>query len=303
MTRWVPLLAALLVSGCNAPASDPATEEKPAACGLKDDDLGRFVMVPAGQFRKGAHAVYPEESPEMVLHVEAFEILAHEVTNAGFARFVDATGYVTLAERSSAEGGEGAGSAVFRMPGERANPAEVWQLVAGATWRAPEGTGSGIAERGREPVVHVALEDAETYAVWAGGRLPTEEEWEYAASIGLPDPAVAVSGAYGPDGAPRANTWQGIFPLANAGEDGFTGRSPAGCFPPSEIGLYDMMGNVWEWTSTPYSAGNQTIKGGSYLCADNFCRRYRPAARQPQEAAFSASHVGFRIVRDVPPGD
>jgi formylglycine-generating enzyme len=298
MTRLPLLIGTLLIAGCNAAVGDPPTESSAIVCGLESSAIGKFVAVPAGQFRKGAHAVYPEESPEIVLHVDAFEMLAHEVTNGEFTRFVEATRYVTLAERS--DSGEGAGSAVFRMPAERTNPAEVWQLVRGATWRTPEGPGSSLDGRGLEPVVHVALEDVEAYAAWAGGRLPTEEEWEYAAAIGLPDPAVATSGAYGPDGAPRANTWQGIFPLANAGDDGFIGRAPVGCFPPSDIGLYDMMGNVWEWTSTPYSAGNQTIKGGSYLCAENFCRRYRPAARQPQEAAFSASHVGFRIVRDIP---
>ncbi len=301
MMRWSLLSAALLVAGCNNPASAPPAEEISQACWLSEAGLGTYVAVPAGQFRKGAHPVYAEEAPEIILHIDAFEMLAHEVTNADSARFVDATGYVTLAERSAAAGGEGAGSAVFRMPQARANPADVWQLVPGATWRAPEGPGSNLEGRTREPVVHVALEDAEAYAQWAGGRLPTEEEWEYAAAIGLPDPANATSGAYAPGGGPLANTWQGIFPLANSGADGFAERAPAGCFAQSEIGLYDMIGNVWEWTSTPYGPGTQTIKGGSYLCADNFCRRFRPAARQPQEADFSASHIGFRIVRDVPP--
>jgi len=294
--RWLPRLLALLVVACGAPPADPPTDVTATACGLGANQIGRFVTVPSGQYRKGAYAVYPEEAPETALHVDAFEMLAHEVTNAEFARFVEATGYVTLAEG-------GSGSAVFVMPVDRKDPAEIWRLDLDATWRTPEGEGSTLDGRANEPVVHVALADVRAYAAWAGGRLPTEEEWEYAAAIGLPDPFDSRSGAYGPDGQTRANTWQGIFPLANEAADGFADRAPAGCFPPSEAGLYDMIGNVWEWTDTPYSSNRQTIKGGSYLCADNFCRRFRPAARQPQEPDFSTSHVGFRIVRDLPAGE
>lgn len=305
MKRAAVLLSAALLAACSQPAPETSTPDAPSAvvsapaCGLSEGALGEYITVPDGQFRKGARAVYPEEAPELSLHVAGFEMLAHEVTNAEFARFVEATGHVTNAERSAAAGGPAAGSAVFRMPSERAVPADTWQLVAGATWRAPEGPGSDISARALEPVVHVSLEDAEAYAAWAGGRLPTEEEWEYAASLGLPDPADAQSGAYEASGKPLANTWQGIFPLMDQAADGFSGRAPAGCYAPSAIGLYDMMGNVWEWTSTPFQPGANTIKGGSYLCADNFCRRYRPAARQPQEIDFSSSHIGFRIVRDV----
>ena len=303
------LLAAALLAACSQPAPGAAAPDAPLAgvsvpaCGLAENALGAFVTVPEGQFRKGAHALYPEEAPELSLHVAGFQMLAHEVTNAEFARFVETTGYVTSAERSAAAGGPAAGSAVFRMPSERASPGDTWQLVAGATWRAPEGPGSDISNRALQPVVHVSLEDAEAYAAWAGARLPTEEEWEYAASLGLPDPADAQSGAYDASGKPLANTWQGFFPLMDQAADGFSGRAPAGCFKPSAIGLYDMIGNVWEWTSTPFQAGASTIKGGSYLCADNFCRRYRPAARQPQEGDFSSSHIGFRIVRDELPAD
>jgi formylglycine-generating enzyme len=306
MTRIPVLLSAALLAACSQPATEVAAPEAPPAeisapeCSLAESDLGRFIAVPEGQFRKGAQALYPEEAPEMTLHVARFEMLAHEVTNAEFARFVEATGHVTTAEQSAAAGGPAAGSAVFRMPSDRASPADTWQLVAGATWRAPEGAGSDISARALQPVVHVSLADAEAYAAWAGGRLPTEEEWEYAAALGLPDPADSQSGAYDASGKPVANTWQGIFPLMDQAADGFSGRAPAGCFAPSAIGLYDMLGNVWEWTSTPFQAGAHTIKGGSYLCADNFCRRYRPAARQPQEVDFSSSHIGFRIVRDLP---
>ncbi len=307
MKRVPVLMSAALLAACSQPApqhslpdTSPADVSAPA-CGFDEQLLGRFITVPEGQFRKGAYALYPEEAPELSLHVAGFEMLAHEVTNAEFARFVEATGHVTTAEQSAAAGGPAAGSAVFRMPSERASPADSWQLVAGATWRAPEGPGSDISNRALQPVVHVSLEDAEAYAAWAGARLPTEEEWEYAAALGLPDPADAQSGAYDASGNPVANTWQGFFPLMDQAADGFSGRAPVGCFAPSGIGLYDMIGNVWEWTSTPFQAGASTIKGGSYLCADNFCRRYRPAARQPQEVDFSSSHIGFRIVRDELP--
>jgi len=309
MKRAGPLLPALLLAACSqpAPAAAPAGPAPAGVsaptCGLAGDALGQFVTVPPGQFRKGAYPVYPEEAPGLILHIAGFEMLAHEVTNAEFARFAEAAGYITAAERSAASGGEGAGSAVFRMPAERRNPGQTWELVAGATWKSPEGPGSDISARALQPVVHVSLADAEAYAAWAGGRLPTEEEWEYAAATGLPDPADTRSGAYDASGQPVANTWQGIFPLADQAADGFAGRAPAGCFAPSAIGLYDMLGNVWEWTATPFQAGANTIKGGSYLCADNFCRRYRPAARQPQEADFYSSHIGFRIVRDLPQAD
>ena len=302
MRRAGALLAAAFLAACGAavPPDAPQADVSRAAC-LAASAIGQFVSVPAGQYRKGAYAVYPEEAPEMILHIAGFEMLAHEVTNAEFARFTEATGYLTTAERSAAAGGPGAGSAVFRMPAERAAPTDTWQLVPGATWREPEGPGTDISARASHPVVHVSLADAEAYAAWAGARLPTEEEWEYAAAIGLPDPADPQSGAYDSSGKPVANTWQGIFPVADQASDGVAGRAPAGCFAPSAIGLYDMIGNVWEWTATPYQTGEQTIKGGSYLCADNFCLRYRPAARQPQEADFSSSHIGFRIVRDVGP--
>ena len=293
-------LSALLLAGCGqSPANAPPAE----GCAITAETLGRFVRVPEGQFTKGAGALYPEEAPEMTLHVRAFEILDHEVTNLEFAAFVEATGYITEAEQGVIDGRVGAGSAVFMMPGARANPAETWRLVSGASWRTPEGLGSDISGRELHPVIHVSLADARAYAEWAGGRLPDEVEWEYAASLGLADPAVPVSGAFTADGTLIANTWQGLFPLSDTASDGFAGRSPAGCFPASAIGLYDMIGNVWEWTETPFGEGTQTIKGGSYLCADNYCRRYRPAARHPQEADFSSSHIGFRIVRDIPSAD
>lgn len=288
--RTLILAAAALAASCGE-------EPQRTACGLSVDRMGSFVAVPAGRFVKGADPRYPEEAPAITLHVEGFRIQAHEVTNDQFAAFVKATGHVTDAERSASEAD--GGSAVF-VPPEHGKPG-TWRLVRGATWKTPEGPGSGIEGRGAEPVVHVSPADARAYAEWAGGRLPTEVEWEYAASLGLPQGGGQESGAYGPAGKPVANTWQGVFPATQLVTDGFAGRAPAGCFPPSAIGLYDMIGNVWEITDTPFGEGKRTIKGGSHLCSENFCSRYRPAARQPQEEHFSASHIGFRIVEAVAP--
>ncbi|MEL6285159.1 MAG: formylglycine-generating enzyme family protein [Pseudomonadota bacterium] len=296
MNRLAILPIAICLAACSgaaAPSNPP-----PSRCALDASAYGAFVEVPDGRFIKGRAPVYPEEPPTITVHVDGFEIQAHEVTNRQFSAFVDDTGYVTDAERSVEDGRPGAGSAVFTHPGASANLANPWALVSGATWRTPSGPGSDIAGREAYPVVHVSQADARAYAEWAGGRLPSEIEWEYAASLGLADPANQASGAYDAAGRPLANTWQGVFPVADTRDDGFGGLAPAGCFPPSAIGLHDMIGNVWEWTDTPYAPRQHTIKGGSYLCADNFCRRYRPAARQPQDSDFSSSHIGFRIVRD-----
>ncbi|MEZ5985366.1 MAG: SUMF1/EgtB/PvdO family nonheme iron enzyme [Hyphomonas sp.] len=288
-------LATLFTAACGNPS---VRQEESMSCGLPSDQLDSFIRIEAGSFKKGYDPVYPEEAPTLTLHVEAFDLLSHEVTNREFSKFIEETGYVTDAERSTQAGGPGAGSAVFRTQTGSVTKYP-WKLTPGATWRSPGGPGSGLSGRELHPVVHVSLADARAYAAWAGGRLPTEIEWEYAASRGLPDLTRQNSGAYDAQGHPVANTWQGIFPVANTAEDGFTGTSPVGCFSPDKTGLYDMIGNVWELTDTPYGAGTTTIKGGSYLCAENFCRRYRPAARQPEDVDFSSNHIGFRIVRDI----
>lgn len=258
---------------------------------------GSFVTLPAGSFLKGADPLYPEENPSVRLRVEGFSIQSHEVTNDQFAAFVQATGYVTEAETASESDDPAAGSALFVRDEKGGNGR--WVLRKEATWRTPEGKGSTIAGKGRHPVVHVTLADARAYAKWAGGRLPTEEEWEYATSTGLPDPANRFSGAVDDAGIPRANHWQGVFPVLDQATDGFSGTAPAACFPADRNGVHDLIGNVWEWTDSPVDDARMIIKGGSWLCAANFCARYRPAARQPQENDFSSNHIGFRIIRDA----
>lgn len=287
------------VAGCSPQPREAEAGRTFAAreCPADAASEGRFIPLPAGSYVKGSDPLYPEERPSIRLRVEGFAIQAHEVTNDQFAAFVKATGYVTEAEMAAASADPAAGSAVFvRDAGGRNGR---WVLRKGATWRTPEGADSNIDGKGRHPVVHVTLADARAYAKWAGGRLPSEEEWEYAASSGLPDPADRFSGAVDDKGEPRANHWQGVFPVSDESKDGFSGTAPAGCFPADRNGVRDLIGNVWEWTDSPVDDAHMIIKGGSWLCAANFCARYRPAARQPQENDFSSNHIGFRIIRDL----
>jgi sulfatase modifying factor 1 len=270
------------------------TTDTTRACGLDPARIGQFVDVPGGSFIKNANGLYPEEGSPLRLHVTPFRIQVNEVTNDEFAAFVRATGYVTEAERRG-------GSALFVETPTPWDDLSWWRLDAATTWRSPIGAGSDLAGKGRLPVVHVTLNDARAYADWAGARLPSEVEWEYAASLGLTDPDDPLSGAFGLNGAPRANVWNGLFPVINTMEDGFRGPAPVGCYAASRIGTHDMIGNVWEWTETGYGDGQPqfTIKGGSYLCSDSYCRRFRAAARQGQDADFSTAHIGIRLVRDV----
>ena len=298
VARVLPLLALLL-----------------AACGVEDGRTSAITCaapegraaIPGGAFTRGAGAIYPEERPAAEASVAPFWIDAGEVTNARFAAFVRDTGYVTVAERAPDPAlhpdipAEALvpGSAVFALMGPDGDG--VWRFTPGASWRAPEGPGSDTEGLGDHPVAHVAYEDAGAFAAWAGGRLPTEAEWEYAARGGLPDAAYEW-GDTAPDDLPerRANTWQGVFPLIDTGADGHRGIAPVGCYAPNGYGLYDMTGNVWEWTADADPATNTgVIKGGSYLCAENYCRRYRPAARHGQELDFGTSHLGFRVAYDA----
>lgn len=291
-----------------------------------------MVEVRGGRFTMGSDDHYAEEALARDVTADGFWIDRHDVTNAQFARFVVATGYVTVAERMPdlkrhpdlpAEM-RAPGSAVFVFP--QGGQAGRWRYVAGADWRHPQGPGSTIEGRANHPVVQVAYEDALAYARWLGRELPTEAQWEYAARGGLDREPYVWGRASMPADKPMANTWQGPFPLANTGDDGHLGTSPVGCFAANGYGLYDMAGNVWQWTSTWFRPGHtgraeinptgpnelesydprqpglpaKVIKGGSHLCAPNYCMRYRPAARQARETDSGTSHIGFRTVRNSP---
>ncbi len=257
--------------------------------------IGEVRQIEGGSFQMGSD-FYPEERPIRTKIVDKFDIDAVEVTNAQFQGFVDATGYVTDAEKVQ-PGFDKIGSAVFSIP-NATNP-NGWQFLEGANWRHPEGPDSNIINQDNYPVVQVSYADAKAYATWTGRKLPSESQWEYAAK-GQGDTTYVWGEEKAPDGVEQANSWQGAFPIQNTAKDRYFLRAPVGCFPANDSGLYDMIGNVWEWTDTVYqdSAGEPiyTIKGGSFLCAPNYCRRYRAAARQPQEAGLPTNHIGFRTV-------
>lgn len=264
------------------------------SCALGTADLGKFVNIPGGGFVQGLDPRYPEEGPPRKVFVSPFRLLAHEVTNSQFAEFVQSTGYVTDAERQD-------GSAQFSPSITPEKFSSWWSIDKGATWQTPQGAGSSLNGLWLHPVIHVTLNDARAYAAWAGGRIPTEVEWEYAASLGLHDPRNPESGVRRNDGSLLANIWTGVFPVFDSGRDGHAGTAPVGCYEPGKNGAFDMIGNVWEWTDARFepSLPRFTIKGGSYLCSEDYCQRFRPAAREMMEPDFSSSHIGFRIVKDL----
>ena len=295
-----------------------------------------LVELPGGEFAMGSTSFYPEEAPIHTVTVGAFAIERHPVTNAAFAEFVDDTGYVTVAERpldpalypGVAPQDLLPGALIFRPtpgPVNLSDWRQWWDWAPGAYWRRPYGAGSDVAGREDHPVVQIAYPDAAAYATLAGRRLPTEAEWEYAAGAGS-----VTAYAWGDepmvDGRLMANTWQGNFPYRNDGAQGvgtsrWVGSSPVGTFPPNDFCLFDMIGNVWEWTTTLYSERGhvmdappssccpipaepdptvtQVLKGGSHLCAPEYCHRYRPAARSPQSQDSSSTHIGFRCLADL----
>jgi formylglycine-generating enzyme len=320
--------------------SDSLTEEHPT----QPPDHG-MAWIPGGEFLMGSDSHYPEEAPAHRVRVEGFWMDRFQVTNAEFARFVSETGHVTVAERSPDPADyPGArpellvpASSVFVQPTQHvdlSNQYNWWTLVAGADWRHPRGPDSSIERLDEHPVVHVAWDDVEAYASWAGKELPTEAEWERAARGGLDGAEFVWGQDFTPGGEHMANTWQGEFPLENRKLDGFEWTAPVGSFPPNGYGLYEVAGNVWEWTSDWYQdhganshacctvsdprggdrersydshefahglrIPRKVMKGGSHLCAPNFCSRYRPAARMPQPIDTSTSHLGFRCIVRAP---
>lgn len=254
------------------------------------------------------------EGPPRQQHIRPFRMSVTAVTNHQFAQFVAATGYVTEAERfgwSYVFYAELVGApATARVVG-----AEWWCNVDGASWKAPSGPNSDLADRAEHPVVHVSWHDALAFARWAGGRLPSEAEWEHAARGGLPDP-IYPWGDQPPDdvGFMPCNIWQGVFPYRNLALDGYSGLAPARCFEPNGYGLYSMAGNCWEWTAETYrirrrrnatffdvesGQPRKLLKGGSYLCHASYCHRYRIAARMGNTPDSSAGHTGLRLVFEV----
>lgn len=304
-----------------------------------------MAWIPGGSFSMGSDHHYPEEAPAHRVVVEGFWIDRAPVTNAQFRKFVKATGHVTLAERPADPAAYpdalpellAPSSIVFVPPPGpigTGDPYRWWQYLSGANWRHPEGPGSSIKSRDHHPVVHVAHEDAEAYATWAGKQLPSEAEWERAAWGGVEGAEFAWGEELHPGGRPMANTFQGDFPHHNSLLDGWERTSPVGAFPPNGYGLLDMIGNVWEWTDDWYAGHGATVaahkqaggcctiasprgasrqesidtssqhgtiprkvvKGGSFLCAPSYCRRYRPAARMAQGIDTSTCHMGFRCI-------
>lgn len=318
-----------------------STDTERSGFSTADDRVSGMVWIPGGTFRMGSDRHYPEEAPSHQVTVSGFWIDQAPVTNRQFKDFVKATGHVTTAEiPPDPKHYPGAlphmlyaGSLVFVPPRHTVDLhdwSQWWTFLKGADWRHPYGPKSSINTLDNHPVVHVAFADAQAYARWAGKELPTEAEWEFAARGGIDGAEYAWGNEFTPHGKHMANTWQGEFPAQNLNLDGYERTSPVRAFPPNGYGLYDMIGNVWEWTDDWYSprhpadapktccipvnprgageAGSydpcqpeiriprKVLKGGSHLCAPNYCRRYRPAARHAEAVDTSTSHVGFRCV-------
>jgi formylglycine-generating enzyme required for sulfatase activity len=306
--------------------------------------LAGMVWIPGGEFTMGSDQAddqHKEERPGHRIKVGAFWMDATEVTNAQFARFVAATGYVTESEKDldprafpnapSPELLKG-GALIFKHTAG-VNPFQCgaggdlpwWKFTVGANWRHPEGPGSDLKGRDRHPVLCLTYKDAQAYARWAGKRLPTEAEWEFAARGGLSDKKYVWGDEERPNGKILCNHWQGKFPATDTGEDGFKSVAPVKSFPPNGYGLYDMAGNVWEmcedWYGPDYykvspkdgpigpaighdpegtGYGQHVLRGGSWLCDEGYCFRYRATARVGLDTLTSTNHAGFRCVADLP---
>ena len=334
---WL-VLAAVLVAGAAlwwaARRTEQLQQQERLVCALPPQAAGNphpgMVWVPGGTLTLG-DTVYAEEMPVRPVKLNGFWLDRTEVTNDQFAAFVQATGYRTVAERAVAASLHPDLPAEMREPGAvvfisptslsgQGSPTQWWRYVPGADWRHPGGPQTGIEGRGAFAVVNVTIEDAQAYARWKGTVIPSEAQWEWAARAATSQVAPAHE-------QPRqANTWQGLFPVANSADDGFVGLAPVGCFEPNALGLFDMIGNAWELTRDAYTpnhavlaaetdvdpgpnsarpasgkaVGQHVIKGGSFLCAPNYCMRYRAGARQAQDDDLAVSHLGFRTALVAP---
>jgi formylglycine-generating enzyme required for sulfatase activity len=279
-----------------------------------------MMLLNGGTFRMGTELAsgFPAdgEGPVRSVRVDPFYMDITPVTNAGFARFIRETDYRTEAEQFGWS---------FVFVGDLADPGlhvqsvvgvEWWRRVDGADWQHPEGPGSDVRERADHPVVHVSWNDAVTFAAWAGKRLPTEAEWEYAARGGLDQMLYPWGDELTPGGVHRCNIWQGTFPAENTADDGYAGTAAVQAYPPNDFGLYSMTGNTWEWCADWFDASfhadttrlnpvgppdgtARVLKGGSYLCHESYCNRYRVAARSSNTPDSTTTNLGFRCVRDV----
>lgn len=316
-----------------------ATKTKSAQAASSAQRLRNMALIPGGKFLMGSNDHYPEEAPAHKVVVDSFWMDKYAVTNSDFKQFVDATGYVTMVERPvNPDDYPGArpelllpSSVVFQKTATKVelnDPHQWWHYVPGADWKHPRGPQSSLQGLWKHPVVHVGIEDAQAYAEWVGKSLPTEAEWEFAARGGLDGAEYVWGDEFTPGGRYMTNNWQGEFPHQNSLLDRYEWTSPVGAFPANGYGLYDMAGNVWEWTVDWYQEHSKiqhacctinnprggepdgsfdqriknvqiprkVMKGGSHLCAPNYCRRYRPAARMAQPIDTATCHLGFRCI-------
>ncbi|MFD2964632.1 MULTISPECIES: formylglycine-generating enzyme family protein [Olivibacter] len=355
--RWIQALVggAMILSACNSTADKSANQKDSVAMCVSEGipsraaavkktqenllqgaDDAKMVFIKGGFFQMGS-SEFADTQPIHEVKVHDFWMDEHEVTNAQFAKFVEATGYITVAERALDPADFPGvsrdllvpGSAVFTPPKEPVNlnnHLQWWKYVPGASWRQPKGPGSNINGKENEPVVQVSYEDAEAFAKWAGKRLPTEAEWEYAARAGQVGKKYYWGDELKPQGKWVANTYQGNFPVSNAAEDGFVELAPVKSFPANAYGLYDMDGNVWEWCADFYRPDayehaekdnpkgpsdsydpaepglvKRVQRGGSFLCNEQYCERYKAGSRGKGEVSSASNNLGFRCVQDQAP--
>jgi formylglycine-generating enzyme required for sulfatase activity len=340
------LSAALLLSACHSSNTNSGSTDSTTTSQLatSPDTINHMVLIPGGTFIMGAEDAdaRADEKPRHTVTVDSFWMDEHEVTNAEFAAFVAATGYVTTAEKpiskeelmkqlppGTPEPDSSMllpGALVFTPPNHAVPLDDVsqwWTFEQGASWKHPQGPNSTITGKEHLPVVQVSWDDAQAYARWAGKRLPTEAEWEFAARGGLLDQPYSWGSDPITSGKPRANTWNGQFPYQNTQTDGFSGLAPVGSYAPNGYGLYDMAGNVWEWVADWYDAdyykhsdhahnpkgpvtghdpedpaiAKHTIRGGSFMCSDQYCSGYRVSARMKTSPESGLENLGFRCVR------